>query len=146
MAKIADFVKKIRTSIYGKDVREALAAGIEAINEEAVDAKKLSASSETAAKQAAEQAAAALQGTQEAAENATAAASAANAAVEAAGTAIGNCDSKAQDVDAFLAEKEAEFLARLGRKIVVTDTDPGFGATGEEGSVIFVYREPYKGV
>ena len=37
MANIADKVAQIRQAIFGKDVRESIASGIEAINSEVVD-------------------------------------------------------------------------------------------------------------
>lgn len=47
--KIEELAHKIRTAIYGKDVREALASGIEAAGETAEDARKKS--EETASRQ-----------------------------------------------------------------------------------------------
>lgn len=80
MANISEYVKKIRSAIYGRDVRESIAASIEAINKESLSAKESAAES---AEKASESAASAKSA-------ATAAAQAKEVAETAAGAALAN--------------------------------------------------------
>lgn len=70
MADIASKVQQIREARYGKDVRESIASGIEAINKEAEDAKASASASAEDAKTAHEVADAAAEIANQAAQNA----------------------------------------------------------------------------
>lgn len=85
MATIAQIVAQIRTAVYGRDVRENIAQGIEKCYTDVTSGK-------TAANAAADAANAAASNVQTAISNANTAANAANTAVGSVGTAITNAE------------------------------------------------------
>lgn len=114
MALIENLVTKIRAAIYGKDVRESIAAAIEAINQESEEAVE---SSNASAESAAQSAASASAASSEANAAKTAASIAAEAAAAAAEVANGAAQAAAGAENVNISAEKT--LA--GADITVTD-------------------------
>lgn len=148
MADIADKVSQIRQAVYGKDVRESIASGIEAINadvENAVSTADNAKDTADNAKDTADNAVASIQGVIQdasiAAENASNAANAANlakAAYDAAtheNTVVELTDARHDNITntdyANIGARMDVFSSHLSD--IVTDSDGVHGLKIEEG-------------
>lgn len=110
MATIAQIVEQIRTAIFGKDVRENIAQGIEKCY---TDVSSGATIADTAANNANNKATAA----QNAATEANTAASNANSAANAANTAATNANTAVENIDPSLTEKVDNAVEKTEEKI-----------------------------
>lgn len=107
MANITESVKKIREAIYGKDVRESIAAGIEAINTESQNAKESAETAASNAQKAANDAEAAISTAATATVMASEAAGKANTAAETAAEKAQAADLAASGANAAAGAAQA---------------------------------------
>lgn len=107
MANITEYVKKIREAIYGKDVRESIAAGIEAINTESQNAKESAETAASNAQKAANDAEAAISTAATATVMASEAAGKANTAAETAAEKAQAADLAASGANAAAGAAQA---------------------------------------